>query len=266
MIPNFHEYRWVIINSSGGKDSQTAMTRVVECATSQGYPLDRVVVSHQHLGKSEWSGTLELVTKQAEHYGLGVVVSQYRDRNGFNRTLLDYVRKRGKWPDNKNRFCTSEFKRGPGGRVIAALYREAKGDVLNVYGFRSEESPARAKKKVFVKNERFSSKSRTVHDWLPIHDWTEHQVWESIKKSGIPYHKAYDYGMPRLSCVFCIFAPKAALMIAGKHNPALLKEYVDLENEIGHTFKNNAPISEIKEALDNGVVAVSDDMNGNWNM
>ena len=51
------------------------------------------------------------------------------------------------------------------------------------------------------------------------------------------YHHAYDLGMPRLSCVFCIFAPESALLVAGKHNPDLLKQYVAVEEKIGHSFK-----------------------------
>lgn len=30
-----------------------------------------------------------------------------------------------------------------------------------------------------------------------------------------------DLGMPRLSCCFCIFSPRSALLLAGKHNPGL---------------------------------------------
>jgi len=58
--------------------------------------------------------------------------------------------------------------------------------------------------------------------------------------------------MPRLSCVFCVFAPKDALLIAGKHNPRLLDEYVALEEEVGHDFRHKFKIAEIKRMLDEG--------------
>ncbi len=54
-------YDAVIINSSAGKDSQTALRHVVRLAKEQGYPLDRLTVSHQDLGEAEWNGTTELV-------------------------------------------------------------------------------------------------------------------------------------------------------------------------------------------------------------
>jgi 3'-phosphoadenosine 5'-phosphosulfate sulfotransferase (PAPS reductase)/FAD synthetase len=197
----------------------------------------------------EWNGTLELVKTQADHYGLRVEVSKYRDKHAQEKDLLVYVRLRRKWPDAKNRFCTSEFKRGPGGRVVVKLFRESAGPVLNVYGFRADESSARAKKKVFVRNSRFSCRQREVWDWLPIHDWSSGDVWESIRESRVPHHPAYDLGMSRLSCRFCIFAPRDSLLLSGRANPELLDEYCELETEIGHAFQNGRSINSIRDAI-----------------
>ncbi len=44
-----------------------------------------------------------------------------------------------------------------------------------------------------------------------------------------------------MSCAFCVFASRDALMIAGHHNPELLAEYVAVEREIGWSFKRNSP-------------------------
>lgn len=261
---NFHEFRWVVVNNSGGKDSQTALLVVVQEADRQAYPRSRIVVSHQCLGEMEWPGTMDLARRQAEFYGLRFETTKYRTADGVELSLLDMVAKRGKWPDNKNRYCTSDCKRDPGRRVITKLYGEARGNVLNVFGFRSEESPARAKKAVKAYNKRASSGRREVWDWLPIHDWTETQVWESIRSSGVPYHPAYDKGMPRLSCCFCIFAPRAALIISGRANPELLDKYVAVEKQIGHTFQNGKPIADIKQAIMNGEQPAS--VGGKWNM
>ena len=77
-------------------------------------------------------------------------------------------------------------------------------------------------------------------------------MWAAIKASGAPYHPAYDLGMPRLSCVFCIFAPKAALVLAGRHNPELLAEYVQVEQEIGHRFTVKLSMAEVAQAVASG--------------
>jgi len=229
-----------------------ALLELLRHCEAAGYPRERIVVSHQDLGRIEWPGARELVEEHCDALGLRLEVSKYRNRDGDSPDLLEYVKRRGKWPDNKNRYCTSDYKRGPGGRVITKLYRERPGDILQVFGFRADESPARSKKVVYEKNKRASTKSRSVYDWLPIHKWTSQQVWDTIRASGLRWHKAYDLGMPRLSCCFCVFAPKAALMIAGKENPGLLDEYVRLEKEIGHTFQNGKPIADVKESLERG--------------
>ena len=236
------DWTWIVVNSSGGKDSQTALRMVVKKCDKLEISRSRIVVSHQCLGRVEWPGTLDLVRAQADHYGLRVEVSRYRDRRGKELDLLDYVRRRDKWPSSSARYCTSEFKRGPGGRVLTALSREKPGPVLNVYGFRSEESPARAKKKVFARNVRFTTKSRDVYDWLPILNLTEIEVWKSISSSTVPHHYAYDLGMRRLSCCFCIFATQDDLKISSKANPELFAEYCDLEDDLNHAFQHGKPL------------------------
>jgi 3'-phosphoadenosine 5'-phosphosulfate sulfotransferase (PAPS reductase)/FAD synthetase len=262
--PNLHDYAWVVVNSSGGKDSQTALRFVWKLALAQDYPLDRIVVSHQDLGRMEWEGTKELAAAQAAHYNLAFEVSSYVDKVGEELSLLDYARRRKMWPSNQQRWCTSEMKRGPGNRVLTRLSRRRAGDILQVFGFRAEESPARRKRPVMQINPRASSLKRVVTDWLPIHTWTEAQVWADIRESGVASHPAYALGMPRLSCVFCIFAPEGALMISGKHNPQLLQEYITVEREIGHDFQNGKPLRLIAEALERGEQAPA--ISGAWNM
>lgn len=93
---------------------------------------------------------------------------------------------------------------------------------------------------------------REVWDWLPIHDWKEGDVWSRINESGCDHHVAYDLGMPRLSCCFCIFAPKAALLLAGYHNRELLKQYTAIERETGFTFKQDVSLCEVEAELEAG--------------
>lgn len=250
---NLSHYDLVIINSSGGKDSLAAIWEVCRLAKAEGYPMSKIVISHQELGDMEWRGTKELVMKQAQHFGLAVHVSKRIDKNGKEETLLEYAERRKKWPSNKQRWCTSDFKRGPGARVVTALTKDM-GDckVLHVFGFRAEESPARSKKEDFVVNKKLTTKKRKVWDWLPIHDWGRHNVWGVIRGEKLPYHWAYDKGMPRLSCVFCIFSPFSALVVAGKENPELLDRYIETEERIGHTFRDGFSLVSVKKAIEEG--------------
>jgi 3'-phosphoadenosine 5'-phosphosulfate sulfotransferase (PAPS reductase)/FAD synthetase len=147
---------------------------------------------------------------------------------------------------------------------LTAEHGSKQTRILNCYGFRAEESPARKKKLPFAPYKRASNGRRQVDDWLPIHDWKVAQVWERIRQVGTQRHPAYDLGMPRLSCRFCIFAPRGALLIAGKHSPDLLAEYVAVEKEISHTFRVGLSLIDIQRAVENGEQATS--VTDEWNM
>jgi 3'-phosphoadenosine 5'-phosphosulfate sulfotransferase (PAPS reductase)/FAD synthetase len=244
------DYDIVIINSSAGKDSLCSIYEICRIAKQQDYSFDNIHVSHQDLGDMEWAGTKELAKIQADLFGLQIHYSKRRNQSGYEETLLEYVERRGKWPSNKQRFCTSDFKRCPGGRIVTALTKGIeKCKVLHVFGFRAEESPSRRKKEILKINQNLTTRNRTVFDFLPIHEWSTKRVWNTIKTNNLPYHYAYDLGMPRLSCCFCIFSPFDALVIAGYANPQLLDKYIITEIKIGHTFRNKFSIEDVKKAI-----------------
>ena len=222
-------------------------------AEHNNYPKDQIIVSHQDLGDMEWDGVQDLVIEQANLFGFETVIEKRVDKNGYQENLLEYAERRGKWPSRSQRWCTSDFKRGPGDKVLRRLanQREAK-NVLYIFGFRADESTDRAKKKRLSQNHRLSTKKRKVWEFNIVLHWDLERVWRVIINNSLPYHWAYDIGMPRLSCVFCIFAPKDALVIAGKKNPKLLDRYIATEKKIGHTFKNGFAIAEVKKLINNG--------------
>ena len=244
---HLHGFDIVIINSSGGKDSVCAIHEICRMADEQKYPREQIHVSHQDLGEIEWPGVKELVERQCKFFNLQLHITTRKNRAGDSPDLLDYALRRKMWPGPSTRWCTSDFKRGPGARVVTKV--APKGTVLYVFGFREIESPRRKKMKQFSLNKRLSNKGRTVYDCLPIHRWEDWKVWATIKGAGIPYHYAYDLGMPRLSCVFCIYAPFDALVLAGRHNEELLKRYVAVEQQINHTFRIDFSMKDVHDAV-----------------
>jgi|SRR5579885_428194 len=92
------------------------------------------------------------------------------------------------------------------------LWLNSKVRLLNCMGMRAQESPKRSKLPVLAFDKSASNGRREVWNWLPIHAWTVDQVWARIRETGVPHHFAYDLGMPRLSCCFCIFAPVSVLI------------------------------------------------------
>jgi len=256
------DYDYIVVNSSGGKDSQTALRFIAKQAAVEEVS-DRVLVAHADLGQVEWDGTKDLAQRQAEHYGFRFLAIARPQGD-----LLQHIEQRGKFPSSTARYCTSDHKRGQIAKLYTQLRKEKGGHVkiLNVLGMRAEESPARAKLVPFKVNERESNGVKTIHDWLPIHDWTLEDVWADIKASGVEHHPAYDLGMPRLSCVFCIFAPRSALLLAGKHNRDLLDRYVEVEKKIDHTFRQDVSLLEIQKEIESGVSDPLAIISDQWDM
>jgi len=64
MRPDLTDFDLVLVNTSGGKDSQAMLHYLVTLAREQG-ALDRLVAVHADLGRVEWEGTRELAREQA---------------------------------------------------------------------------------------------------------------------------------------------------------------------------------------------------------
>jgi 3'-phosphoadenosine 5'-phosphosulfate sulfotransferase (PAPS reductase)/FAD synthetase len=241
-----HDYDLVLINSSGGKDSQAMLTHLVELADAQGFPRARLVVVHADLGRAEWPGTRELAEEQAQTYGL-----RFETVRRAQGDLVQQIEDRGMFPSSTTRYCTSDQKTGQVSRLLTSLVRErnlpSQTRILNCLGMRAQESHERAKKPAFSFDKRASNGRRHVDRWLPIHAWTTDEVWATIRRSGLRWHEAYDAGMSRLSCVFCVLASERDLCIAAKLNPALAQTYAELEERIDHRFRNDLSMREIIE-------------------
>jgi 3'-phosphoadenosine 5'-phosphosulfate sulfotransferase (PAPS reductase)/FAD synthetase len=250
--PDLASYDILLANISGGKDSQTMLRELVRQADEAGVR-DRIVCVFADLGKKdEWEGTEEIARYHAEFYGLRFIVVRKGESKGQPVTLLEHIEKRGMWPDQKNRYCTSDMKRDPVSTIFTRLVREAlevghQGVVriLNIQGMRAQESPMRAKMPAFRADTRASNGKRHVDIWLPIHGLTEAEVWADIKESGVRCHPIYDAGMPRLSCRFCVLAGRKSLVRAAQLDPSGAKERADLEDRMGHTFQNGTSMHTI---------------------
>lgn len=76
---------------------------------------------------------------------------------------------------------------------------------------------------------------------------TDEQVWRQIAGSPISdlVHPAYHLGMPRLSCRLCILASRGALIRSAQLNPELAAEYLQVERETGHSFRQDCSMEEV---------------------
>ena len=247
-LSDLRTYDYILINSSAGKDSQAMLTHLVDLAAEAGVPMKRLLVVHADLGKVEWEGTRELAEEQAAHYGLRFE-AVHREKGD----LLQQIEERGMFPSSAARYCTSDQKTSQVAKLMTRLadeYRAMHGKharprILNCLGIRAQESHARAKKVPFELDKTATNGRRHVDRWLAIFDWSDDKVWATIRESGVRYHWAYDEGMPRLSCRFCVLAGERELVLAARLNPELAQEYVDLERRIDHTFQNGRSMADI---------------------
>lgn len=220
-------------NHSGGKDSQAMLVRLLERV-----PAAQMIVVHASLGEMEWPGAMELARDQAAAAGLPFIVAH------ATKSLLEMVERRFEsrpevpsWPSASTRQCTSDLKRGPIQREVRR-YAKANGYkvIVNCLGLRAQESPGRAKRAPFRRNERDSNSVNTWYEWLPIHDLSAPEVFSIIEQAGQKPHYAYAEGNDRLSCVFCIMANKRDLKNGRKLRPELFDKYVAMEKLTGYTM------------------------------
>jgi hypothetical protein len=60
--------------------------------------------------------------------------------------------------------------------------------------------------------------------------------------------------MPRLSCCFCVMAPRDALLLAGQHNTPLRRKYVAVEKEVRSTFRKNRALADVEASRQPGSI------------
>lgn len=223
------------VNHSGGKDSQSMLVELLKII-----PAKQLIVIHAALGEVEWEGALELAQKQAHDAHLPFIVAR------AVKTFLEMVEHRFKvrpgpnspcWPSSSNRQCTSDLKRGPIEREVRRYAKEhGYTKIVSCLGIRAQESSARSKRAALSINTRGSIAGREWFEWLPIHHYSEAQVFETIRAAGQQPHWAYAAGNRRLSCVFCIMGHPRDIANGAKHRPDLYAKYVEIEQRTGYTM------------------------------
>jgi DNA sulfur modification protein DndC len=226
-----------IVNHSGGKDSQATYAVI-----SKLVPADQIAVVHCDLGEVEWDGALAHIEDTTSH---PVNVTKAIWKDGSEKTLLGAIEDRGMFPAGPQRYCTSDMKRGPAEKVIRRLSKTTgRKVIISCFGYRREESDARAKKTVWADSPRNSKAGRVWIDFSPILDLTTAEVFEVIADAGQEPHHAYANGNQRMSCVFCIFGSVNDLRNGAAARPELFRKYVELEQRIGHTLFNGQSLEE----------------------
>lgn len=121
--------------------------------------------------------------------------------------------KRHKFPakggTHQGRRCSGNLKAAVQDSVTANLEKTRSNvKVLVVSGERRGESVGRSKyNEMEIHRTNATSKAhRLVHQWRPVIDYSEKDVWEVLKRHKVNPHPCYRAGWNRCSCAMCIFS------------------------------------------------------------
>jgi 3'-phosphoadenosine 5'-phosphosulfate sulfotransferase (PAPS reductase)/FAD synthetase len=211
-----------------------------------------VLMVHADLGRAEWHNTAAYVAELAQRKKLDLHIVRYSHGDLIDRIWARWAslnRAGCPWPSAQARFCTSEMKVAPISRWLRNTF--PSGQVICAIGLRAQESSTRAKKATFTarSDSTASTKGRFVWNWLPIHAWTESQVWNCIRQHGNVFHPTYNLGNQRLSCALCVLGSLNDLLNGAIQNPDTYRELCRIEAVTGYSFRQNLWLSDLKPQL-----------------
>lgn len=182
----------LVLSVSGGKDSDAMSHHLLELRQQEGWTGD-VAMVHADLGRAEWNSTPDYVRGLAERKQVPLHIVRWTHGDQIDRIWQRWEALNHAacpWPSARMRYCTSDLKAGPISRWIRQTY--PSGNVICAMGLRAAESPTRAKKDVVSVRQDCTAptRHRLTLNWLPIHDWSEADVWQCIAAHGGQCHPA----------------------------------------------------------------------------
>lgn len=111
--------------------------------------------------------------------------------------------------DLSRRWCSAYLKIAVADSVTVNLDKTCTDvKILIVSGERRGESSGRAQYNEMELHRTHAEKAahRIVHQWRPVIDYSEKDVWEVLKRHRVNPHPCYRAGWNRCSCAFCIFS------------------------------------------------------------
>ena len=121
--------------------------------------------------------------------------------------------KRHKFPakggTHQGRWCSGNLKAAVQDSVTSNLEQTKENvKILVVSGERRGESKGRSKyNEIEIHRTNAPAKAhRIVHQWRPVIDYSERDIWEVLKRHNVNPHPCYRAGWNRCSCAMCIFS------------------------------------------------------------
>ncbi|WP_313152803.1 phosphoadenosine phosphosulfate reductase domain-containing protein [Lacrimispora sp.] len=153
--------------------------------------------------------------------------------------------KRHKFPakgsTHQGRWCSGNLKAAVQDSVTSNL-EKTKQDVkvLVISGERRGESSGRSKYNEMEMHRTNAEKKahRIVHQWRPVIDYSEKDVWEVLKRHRVNPHPCYRAGWNRCSCAGCIFSTPTLFAGYRELYPEEFEQLKQDEEILGFTLDN----------------------------
>ena len=157
--------------------------------------------------------------------------------------------KRHKFPakggTHQGRWCSGNLKAAVQDSVTSNLDK-TKSDVkvLVISGERRGESAGRSKYNEMEIHRTNAEKKahRIVHQWRPVIDYSERDVWEVLKRHRVNPHPCYRAGWNSCSCAACIFSTPTLFAGFKELYPEEFEQLKQDEQILGFTLDNKCDL------------------------
>ena len=274
-VPDLASYDAVVVAMSGGKDSLACLLTLLEL----GVDPSRLEAWHHAVDGREGSTLFDWPVTDAYVRALcaafGVRLYQSWRHGGMEGEMLREdapaapvsfevpgggVETRGgvspqrvtrlRFPQTASalngRWCSAAVKIDVGNVALRNQSRFDGRRTLFVTGERAEESRTRARYATLAPHDTDRRDSprlrRHVDHWRPIHAMTTAEVWALVARHRVAPHPAYDLGVSRVSCMFCVFADPSQTATLRELAPGGFARIADYERRFGSTIRNGVTI------------------------
>lgn len=157
--------------------------------------------------------------------------------------------KRHKFPakggTHQGRWCSGNLKAAVQDSVTSNLDKTKENvKILIVSGERRGESAGRSKynEMEIHRTNAIAKAHRLVHQWRPVIDYSEKDVWEVLKRHNVNPHPCYRAGWNRCSCAGCIFSTPTLFAGYKELYPEEWEQLKQDEQILGFTLDNKCDL------------------------